>query len=134
MNLPETRTERLLIRDFTPDDAETWRPIVKEGFDADFTPDGAREYLGWQAGAYRLFASIYQPPYGDRAIVLPETGQLIGSVGLVPSLIPWGVFPEFRVLGAAPDTFVAPEFGLYWVSSERASWQGLRYRGGASPH
>src|SRR6185295_6011675 len=106
LNLPKITTERLIIRDFTPDDAEAWRPLGKEGFDAEFTPEGARQHLTWQAGSYRLLASIYQPPYGDRAILLKETGQLIGSVGLVPSTIPWGVFPEYRIAGAPPDTFV----------------------------
>lgn len=115
MNLPQLQTERLIIRDFTPEDAEQWRPLVKEGFDADFTPAGAREFLTWQAGSYRLLATIYQPPYGDRGVVLRETGKLIGSVGLVPSMIPWGVFPEHRPEGTPPDTFVSPEFGLYWV-------------------
>jgi [ribosomal protein S5]-alanine N-acetyltransferase len=115
LRIPTISTEHLLIRDFSPNDAEDWRPIVREGFDADYSAEGAREHLMQQVGMTELLASIGQPPYGDRAILLRETSQLIGSVGLVPSLIPWGVFPEHRAPGTPPNTFTMPEFGLYWV-------------------
>ena len=57
-------------------------------------------------------ASFHQPAYGDYAVVLNDE-RIIGSVGLVPSIIPWGVFEPIPV--SERHDLIAPEFGLFWA-------------------
>jgi RimJ/RimL family protein N-acetyltransferase len=64
---------------------------------------------------YEQLALLYQPPYGDRAIVLKESGALIGACGYVPSYGPFGQLPHWQSAGALPAGFGQPEFGLYWA-------------------
>ncbi len=57
-----------------------------------------------------------QPPYGDRAIVLRSTGELIGSVGYVPLLMPFDQIPELaRTPGPGHSGQAVPEFGMFWA-------------------
>jgi RimJ/RimL family protein N-acetyltransferase len=53
-----------------------------------------------------------QPPYGDRAVLLKETGQLIGSVGLVPCVDVYGQLPS---LGGQANCPATAEVGLLWL-------------------
>lgn len=70
-------------------------------------------------------AALYQPPYGDRALILRETDTLIGSVGLVPSLGPFGLLPGFDVPPDAPRARQnVPEVGLYWSLAPAFRGQG----------
>jgi RimJ/RimL family protein N-acetyltransferase len=67
---------------------------------------------------YKQLANLHQPPYGDRAIVLKSTMQLIGACGYVPCLSPFGQLPSF-----ADDVYEAAtvrnttEFGLFYALS-----------------
>ena len=70
----------------------------------------------------RVLAQLRQPPYGDRAMVLKETGRLIGSVGFVPCLAPFGQLPFFgRVEGAR----FSPEVGLFYAVLPEHRGRGL---------
>ena len=55
-------------------------------------------------------ADLSQPPYGERAVVLAATGEVVGLVGLVPALGPFA-----QLEGAAPGGPWTPELGLYWA-------------------
>ena len=55
-------------------------------------------------------ALLHQPPYGDRAIVLRDTGSVVGSVGYAPCLMPFGLLPSFETT----DRF-SSEVGLFWA-------------------
>src|SRR6185312_4176283 len=73
---------------------------------------GDRErWLRWTALSYEQLDDLRQPPYGERAIVLNDSGVLVGLVGLVPSLGPFGLLPSWPEPG---DRFL-PEVGLYWA-------------------
>jgi ribosomal-protein-alanine N-acetyltransferase len=114
MTFAPLETERLLIRDFTLADLDTQHRLNAEAFDSDNTVDQTREWLTWTIANYTALARLYQPPYGDRAITLKTTGEMVGSVGLVPAGVPWQVMPEFRAAGEAPHERVTSEFGLFW--------------------
>lgn len=73
---------------------------------------------------YEQLARLYQLPYGDRAIVLKTSGELIGAVGFVPSFGPFGQLPSRQSSGVAPGRGFTPEFGLYYAVSPAHQRQG----------
>jgi [ribosomal protein S5]-alanine N-acetyltransferase len=71
-------------------------------------------WLEWTAAGYHQFAQLHQPPYGERGIALRETGELVGMVGVVPSMGPFSQLPGFD--GSAPEgARFRPEVGLFWA-------------------
>lgn len=115
MSIPTTETERLIVRELVMDDLEPFHALMNAGF-GESTLDERRTWLEWAVRNYRALESLYQPPYGDRGIVLKESGVLIGSVGLVPCIGPFRTLPTFQQMdGGKEDRFFAPEFGLFWV-------------------
>lgn len=119
------KTERLIIRTFTEDDLLIIHRILDEAFgegklsDDVTTLEERRSWLQWSILNQEWFPKILQFPYGDRAIVLKSTGELIGSVGYVPLTAPFGQIPE---LGSHRNGFFTTEVGLFWVI-------GAEYRG-----
>lgn len=125
MRVPPLETERLLIRPFVAGDLDALYQILDVDLAAaDFgnagaaTRDERARWLRWTILGYDEFARLYQPPYGERAIALKATGELVGAVGYVPCLSPFGQ------LAAAPDAPAPPAarrfttaFGLYWAVS-----------------
>jgi hypothetical protein len=87
---------------------------------ADFGSPGAMtrsarlDWLEWTVASYEHLAALYQPPYGDRAVALivgTVSNVIIGAVGFVPNLGPFGQLPT---LGGAPSRNSA-ELGLYYA-------------------
>jgi [ribosomal protein S5]-alanine N-acetyltransferase len=113
-------TARLLIRTFLPDDLEAIHRILDQSF-GDGTKSGNQDslrerssWLDWSILSQEWLPRLHQPPYGDRAVTLRSTGALIGAVGLVPLLAPFGQIPELRHSESGPPGF-SPEVGLFWV-------------------
>lgn len=119
--LPATETANLIVRPYTLADGEARRLLAGDTFGKLPTVDRNATWLQWTLLAYRELDSLDQPPYGDYAVTLKSTGEYIGSVGLVPSIVPWGVFPAYRAPNTPPHFFTSPEFGLFWAihSSQR---------------
>jgi [ribosomal protein S5]-alanine N-acetyltransferase len=121
--MPALETARLQIRPFVMADLDALHQIVDiELSDADFGTEGAqslderREWLEWAILNYDQLAKMYQPPYGDRAIVLKQTGQLIGSIGYVPCMMPFGQLPALAGgLDEAARRRSTCELGLYYA-------------------
>jgi ribosomal-protein-alanine N-acetyltransferase len=105
-------TARLRIRAFAPADAETYSRLLDEAFgvDAHGSVDEKRVVFAYQVTADAGLALLHQPPYGDRAIVLRETGEIVGSVGFAPCLMPFGLLPSFE-----PTDRFTSEIGLFWA-------------------
>ncbi len=132
MPVPPLETERLLIRAFRLEDLDVIHHILDiELRTADFGSEQARtreereRWLQWTVLGYDELAKLYQPPYGDRAVVLKSTQQVIGACGFVPSLGPFGYLPSLRT--ASQDAFAhlySPEFGLYYALSPAYQRQG----------
>ena len=106
------QTERLVVRAFRDDDFEPFTALLDEAFGASTSgsADTRRALLDHFIAADVGLEALHQPPYGDRAIVLRDTGVLVGSVGFVPCVAPFGLLPSFE--STAHQT---PEFGLYWA-------------------
>jgi [ribosomal protein S5]-alanine N-acetyltransferase len=115
-------TKRLTIRRFTMDDLNDSNQIyVDAGWtDPDDTPEQAlskrRTWLEWSVRNYDALVNLYQPPYGDLAVTLKGETHLIGSVGIVPGLAPYGQLDYYKERGFAGDErLFFPEVGLFWV-------------------
>jgi ribosomal-protein-alanine N-acetyltransferase len=121
--MPPLETARLRIRPFEMDDLDALYQILDvELSQADFETAGAmmldqrRQWLQWTTMNYDQLAWMYQPPYGDRAIVLKANGQLIGAIGYVPCLMPFGQLPSFAsTVDDATRGLSTAEFGMYWA-------------------
>ena len=105
-------TSRLRIRSFTIDDLEAFARLMHLSFEGPSDAELYREQLSYYALAEKVLGQLRQPPYGDRAMVLKDTGRLIGAVGLVPSLGPFGQLPFF---GAVEGSKFSPEVGLFYA-------------------
>ena len=75
-------------------DLEEIHRILNEAFGAGDPLEQVSSWLEWSALSARWLPAMNQPPYGDRAIVLRSTGELIGAVGYVPLLMPFDQIPE----------------------------------------
>jgi RimJ/RimL family protein N-acetyltransferase len=74
-----------------------------------------RFWLQWSSMNHIALARLTQPPYGDRAVVRQENGELIGACGLVPAWGPFGQLPYFQQLRGRSSRFHSPEMGLMWA-------------------
>ncbi|HEX3916705.1 MAG TPA: GNAT family N-acetyltransferase [Caulobacteraceae bacterium] len=125
---PEIHTPRLTLRPLRPDDlADCIRLYDDIGWnDPDHSAEEAtarrRSWLAWSVDNQRELARLFQPPYGERAVVDRETGAFVGLVGLVPSLVPLGQLPSFGAVAGAPHQ---PEVGLFWAISPARQHKGV---------
>jgi RimJ/RimL family protein N-acetyltransferase len=124
LRMPTLTTERLFIRGFQADDAEARQALMAEAFDSTDSLDETRRWVRWAVDSDDFHDQMAQPGYGDYAVTLRETGELIGAIGLVPTMIPWGVFSEFRPTETPPHTFTSAEYGLFWAVRSHAKGQG----------
>jgi RimJ/RimL family protein N-acetyltransferase len=124
LEMPLLTTERLIIRPFVEQDLDRYYEInVAVGW-AELGPTARQqfeEWLAWSVRNYVQLARLYQPPYGDRAVVLRDSGWLIGAVGLVPYVAPFGLLPAF---GGRPDALAQAEVGLFWILDPTYQGQG----------
>jgi RimJ/RimL family protein N-acetyltransferase len=102
VRVPPLESARLTVRELVAGD----RAAVEELIGGD-----RERWLGWTGLAYEQLAELRQPPYGERGVVLRESGRLIALVGLVPSLGPFGLLPSWP----EPSGLCRPEVGLYWA-------------------
>ena len=110
-HMPVLTTERLIVRPFRMDDAEAYARVIGS--------DDAPEWFEWATRNPAALGALAQPPYGDRAVVLRESNELIGSVGFVPCLMPFEKLDNL-CSGAERTRPVCstPEFGLfYWFAA-----------------
>lgn len=121
--MPVLMTPRVTVRPFGLADLEVCHQLLDhEAWQTGRPLDERRQWLEWTVGNYTALAQLYQPPYGDRAIVLRTTGELIGSVGLVPALGPFDRLPSFA--GQPAIDYFTPEFGLFWAVRPAQRGQG----------
>lgn len=132
MPVPLLETERLLIRPFSVEDLDAiYQLLDVELSEIDFGNQGAmtleerKRWLQWTIMSYEELDKLYQPPYGDRAVVLKSTQHVVGACGFVPSFGPFGQLPSVRT--GQRDAIAhlnAPEFGLYYALSPAYQRQG----------
>ncbi len=132
MRVPPLETERLVIRPFTTEDLDDIHQILDiDLMTADFGTGGAltrqerEQWLQWTILSYEELAKLNQPPYGDRAVVLKQTQQIIGACGFVPSFAPFGQLLSLH--SASHDAgahFNSSAFGLFYAFSPAYQRQG----------
>ena len=128
--MPPLETARLLVRPFRLADLHPVHRLLDVDLAAvEFGSEGAgtlrqrRAWLRWSVLNEAQLARLYQPPYGDRAIVLKGTNELIGACGFVPSFGPFGQLPTLAVAGPAARLHT-PELGLFYAVSPAFQRQG----------
>ncbi len=132
MRIPLLETERLVIRPFIMDDLDAIHQLLDiDLMTAEFGTEGAttrherEQWLQWTISSYEELAKLNQPPYGDRAIVLKQTQQVIGACGFVPSFGPFDQLPSFSSSEQnAGVHFKSPEFGLFYALTPTCQRQG----------
>jgi RimJ/RimL family protein N-acetyltransferase len=84
-----------------------------------------REWLEWSVLNYTQLAKLDQPPYGDRAIVMKSTQELIGACGYVPCLNVFEQMPNLPYFRETdrPGRYTA-EVGLFYAVSPAYRRQG----------
>ena len=129
--MPTLETPRLRIRPLALDDLSTIYQILDVELAGSavgaesLTSLAEREaWLRWTVLNYEQLGRLYQPPYGERAITVRATGQLIGAVGFVPSLGPWEQLPGLAAGAPAPHQRFSPAVGLYWALAPAFQQQG----------
>jgi ribosomal-protein-alanine N-acetyltransferase len=123
------KTSRLIIRPFTPDDLHAIHRILDLTFGAGSKIDDEaalnerREWLEWSRLSAEWLPRMFQPPYGDRAVVLKSSNAVIGAVGLVPC---FDVFEQIPGLGRGgpPSVYRVAEMGLFWAIDPDQQRQG----------
>src|SRR5919202_716308 len=113
--MPVLETARLRIRPFALTDLDAIHRILSVAFPLDLiTRDVRAQWLQWAVLNDEQLAKLGQPPYGDRAVVLRQTDQLIGSVGFVPCLALFDQLPSFHEDDASSH-LTSTEFGMFWA-------------------
>lgn len=109
MQIESLDSKRLRIRPFSEDDLDHCLRFRREVFGLDEARAQAQSWLEWTIDSYRELANLGQPPYADYAVALKGSGAFIGSVGIVPTVLPWGALK-----GDAEDTLLNAEIGVFW--------------------
>jgi len=109
MRFETLETDRLRIRHFVAGDLGCCARFRREVFALEEKRERARSWLNWTIDSYRQLSELGQPPYADYAVVEKNSGEFVGSVGIVPALVPWGALK-----GNPSDSLLSPEIGLFW--------------------
>ena len=123
--MPTLETLRLLIRPFVMEDLEDVHRLLDiELREADLATDEMEtladraQWLQWTVLNYQQLRKLRQPPYGDRAVVLKESGRLIGACGFVPCLNPFEQLPALASRHQPrAASLSSTEFGLFYAIS-----------------
>lgn len=124
MSVPIIETDNLVIRPLTLDDLNPIHSVFNACF-GESKLAFRRDWLAWTMLGYKIQAELYQPPYGERAIVLKSTDTLIGAIGLVQSYAPFETLPYFQKKSASTGNLSTPEMGLFWAIDP--AYRGNRY-------
>jgi len=113
------RTERLLVRDLTSADLDSVHAILDIDLRMDNrTRQDRGRWLDWTILDYEQRERLNQPPYGEYAVELTHTGDVVGLVGLAPSLMPFGILPYYTThLAGERHAYSFPEVGLFWATA-----------------
>jgi [ribosomal protein S5]-alanine N-acetyltransferase len=125
LNMPVIETGRLLIRPFQMDDLEAVHAVLDHQLGDGESLEVRRRWLEWSLLNYHHLNWLNQIPSGDRAVVLKDTGELIGACGLAPNILPYGLLPAFQPPAETPETAqFTVEWGLYYALSPKHQGKG----------
>lgn len=130
---------RLLVRNLRRHDLHAVHQILDvDSWPGERTLAERARWLDWTLLDYEQRALAMQPPYGEYAIEArtgPAAGRVVGLVGLVPSLMPFGLLPSYFGRDAGrdadagrgtegPHSWNLPEVGLFWAVAAARRGQG----------
>jgi RimJ/RimL family protein N-acetyltransferase len=130
--MPVLETARLSIRPFRLEDLEAVHRLLGVEIDAVVlhtektdSIQARAEWLQWTVLNYAQLAILNQPPYGDRAVILRHTDELIGSCGFVPCLNSFEQIPGFgQIQDTSRQVCTSAEFGLFYAIAPSQRRQG----------
>jgi ribosomal-protein-alanine N-acetyltransferase len=125
----DLETSRLRVRELTPDDLDAVHALLD--VDLKMNPCTRAErarWLEWTVLGYEQRRRLHQPPYGEYAVVLRSTGELIGLAGLVTSMMPFGLLPGY----ADTSPYNVAEVGLFWAIGSAHQRNGYAAEAGAA--
>jgi RimJ/RimL family protein N-acetyltransferase len=133
-------TSRLLIRDLTAADLDDVHRILDVELGMDELSRSERgEWLQWTVLDYGQRRRLHQPPYAEYGVEANGTGELIGLVGLVPSMMPFGLLPAYYAEREPEQreperahAYNVPEVGLFWAVSPSHQRLGYASEAGAA--
>lgn len=116
--MPVLETERLIVRPLVMEDLSAIHQLLDhEAWQTGKSLAEREHWLRWTVMNYIELANLYQPPYGERAVALKSTGEVVGSVGLVQSYGPFAILPSFGGHTADPEgRKFEPAMGLFWAT------------------
>jgi RimJ/RimL family protein N-acetyltransferase len=111
-------TERLVVRPLVTNDLDAVYRLLDAPADNSLTdPDlwSARaDWLQWTVLSYEQFANLHQPPFGERAVTLRDSGELIGLAGYAPVFDALPQIPALAPAGGTLRGVNSSELGLYY--------------------
>ncbi len=116
--MPPLESERLIIRPLVMEDLSAIHQLLDhEAWQTGKSLAEREHWLRWTVMNYIELANLYQPPYGERAVVLRSTGDVVGSVGVVQSFGPFALLPSFGGQTTDPNARkFEPALGLFWAT------------------
>lgn len=86
-------TERLLLREITWDDFDSWRAILSDAetmkhYPAPYDEEGVKRWIRWTLDNYAKYG------FGLWAVILKETGEFVGDCGITMQNIHGRMLPE----------------------------------------
>jgi RimJ/RimL family protein N-acetyltransferase len=117
-SIPILETERLLIRPYELGDLVAAQRLAARCFgDGSAAGDPAAieaftSMMQWMTLNTTCLAALDQPPYGDRAVLLKHSGELIGQVGYTPCVDHYVNIPALALGGSGS---AQAEVGLFWA-------------------
>jgi len=127
--VPALLTERLVIRPLSMGDLEdVYRLLDEQEGSARTEPEGRQaraDWLQWTVLGYEQLARLHQPPFGERAITLHDSGELVGLAGHTPV---FDALPQISALAPPGGTLQgvnACELGLYYHVAPAWRRQGI---------
>ncbi len=109
MDWLELEAARLRIRQFEQRDLEACLDFRRRVLGMEEQPTAVQSWLNWTIDSYRELSQLDQPPYADYAVELKDSAIVVGSVAIVPTVVPWGA-----LAGDPSDSLLSPEVGLFW--------------------
>ena len=110
--IPSLETDHLIIRELSMDDLEAINTVLNRSTGWEMSLNERQRWLQWTVLGYEMFSMLDEPHYGERAVVLKATGEIIGAVGIVPYLDTFNKIPAFN----RPSNYPASaEVGLFWA-------------------
>jgi RimJ/RimL family protein N-acetyltransferase len=127
LSIPPLETERLLVRRFERTDLDDLHTILDRQLGDELSRADRRTWLEWSLLNYDALEQLYQPPFGDRAVVEKDSGRVVGACGLAPVLYPPGLLPGpgGEPPPETPENYCTRiDLGLYYALSTEVRGRG----------